>query len=76
MNTAQLEQHSYVKPRTSQGRATRLVRNGCWIILGVILPIGIWMGFAALCLVILETNVRLDNVLQQQAQLLFDPRAA
>ncbi len=72
MNIAPLDQLPNAKSRSSQHHAHRLVRNGCWIILGVFVPFGIWMAFAALCLLILETNTHLAKVLQQQAQVLFD----
>ncbi len=71
MSIAQLEQHFNAKARTHPYHFDRLIRNGCWIILAVTVPISIWMAFAALCLVILEITANLDKVLQQQAQVIF-----
>ncbi len=61
MNIAQLEQHSNVKARTSQQHANRLVRGGWWIILGAIVPLGLWMTFAALSMaVVAPAFVKVD----------------
>ncbi|HSV82044.1 MAG TPA: HlyD family type I secretion periplasmic adaptor subunit [Ramlibacter sp.] len=38
--------------RSSQEHARRLVRAGCWIVLGAILPIGLWMGLAPLSMAV------------------------
>ncbi|MDM0024032.1 HlyD family type I secretion periplasmic adaptor subunit [Variovorax saccharolyticus] len=47
--------------RSSQEHARRLVRSGCWIVLGAILPLGVWMGFAPLSMaVVAPAYVKVD----------------
>ncbi len=47
--------------RTSQEHARRLVRTGWWIVLGAILPLGLWMGLAPLSMaVVAPASVKVD----------------
>ena len=43
--------------RSSQEQARRLVRAGFWIILGAVLPIGLWMAFAPLAMAVVAPAV-------------------
>ncbi len=62
MNIAHLDQPASTKPQISQDCAPRLMRNGRWIALGVIVPLGIWMMFAVLCVTIVaDLNADFDN---------------
>lgn len=61
MNIAPFDQHPNVKARTGQQHANRLVRGGWWIILGAIVPIGIWSALAALSMaVVAPAFVKVD----------------
>ena len=47
--------------RSSQEHARRLVRSGWWIVLGAIVPLGVWMGFAPLSMaVVAPAFVKVD----------------
>ena len=61
MNIGQLKQPANAKSRSSQQHANRLVRGGWWIILGAIVPIGIWSALAALSMaVVAPAFVKVD----------------
>jgi membrane fusion protein, epimerase transport system len=61
MSTATLQPVPAAGLRSSQEHARRLVRGGCWIILGAIVPIGAWMGFAPLSMaVVAPAFVKVD----------------
>jgi len=48
-------------PRSSREHARRLARSGCWVILGAILPLGLWMGLAPLSMaVVAPAFVKVD----------------
>lgn len=58
---ATLQMTPAVGTRSSQEHARRLVRAGCWIVLGAILPIGLWAGFAPLSMaVVAPAFVKVD----------------
>jgi membrane fusion protein, epimerase transport system len=68
MTAVQLHQASSVPPRTgpaeprsNQQHAARFARTGWWVILGAVLPIGLWLGFAALSMaVVAQAFVKVD----------------
>ena len=52
---------SFAMGKTSQDHARRLVRTGVWIVLGAIVPLGLWMGFAPLSMaVVAPAFVKVD----------------
>jgi HlyD family secretion protein len=49
------------KPRSSKELADRYARAGWWLILAAMLPIGLWLGFAALSMaVVAQAYVKVD----------------
>ena len=61
MNVAQIDQHPEFKSRTSEQHANRLIRSGWWIILGAIVPIGVWCALAPLSMaVVAPAFVKVD----------------
>ena len=62
ITTTTIEQNPVHPLRIRREHAKRLARAGWWIILGAVIPISIWMAFAALCLTIVdELNANLDG---------------
>lgn len=60
METAKLEL-PMPTAHSSREQARRLVRSGCWIVLGAILPLGLWMAFAPLSMaVVAPAFVKVD----------------
>jgi membrane fusion protein, epimerase transport system len=48
-------------PRTTQEHSRRLARTGLWIILGAVVPIGIWVAFAPLAMAVVAPGfVKVD----------------
>ncbi len=48
-------------PRSSKEHAARFARAGWWVILGAVVPIGLWLGFAALSMaVVAQAFVKVD----------------
>jgi len=68
MTAAQLDKNSdvqalpgNVKPRTSKEHAIRFTRAGWWVILGAVVPLGLWLVFAALSMaVVAPAFVKVD----------------
>ncbi|WP_447742639.1 HlyD family type I secretion periplasmic adaptor subunit [Variovorax boronicumulans] len=61
MSTATLPMPPVATPRSSREHARRLARSGCWVILGAILPLGLWMGLAPLSMaVVAPAFVKVD----------------
>ncbi|QOF80465.1 MULTISPECIES: HlyD family type I secretion periplasmic adaptor subunit [unclassified Variovorax] len=61
MSTATLPMPPVAATRSSREHARRLARSGCWVILGAILPLGLWMGFAPLSMaVVAPAFVKVD----------------
>ena len=61
MSTATIDPGLTAGMRSSQEQARRLVRSGCWIVLGAILPLGLWMAFAPLSMaVVAPAFVKVD----------------
>ncbi|MDM0018339.1 HlyD family type I secretion periplasmic adaptor subunit [Variovorax saccharolyticus] len=61
MNTATLRPAANDTPSSSAVHARRLVRGGCWIIVGAILPMALWMSFAPLSMaVVAPAYVKVD----------------
>lgn len=61
MNIVKTDQHPNDTPVTSQQHANRLIRNGWWIILGAVVPIGFWCSFAQLSMaVVAPAYVKVD----------------
>ncbi|MET3441045.1 HlyD family secretion protein [Variovorax paradoxus] len=61
MSTATLHMTPVAETRSSREHALRLVRGGCWIVIGAILPLGLWMGFAPLSMaVVAPAFVKVD----------------
>ena len=68
MTTVQLHNTSGVQvppgqatPRSSQEHAARFTRAGWWVILGAVVPIGMWLTFAALSMaVVAQAFVKVD----------------
>ena len=61
MSTATLPMPPVAAPRSSREHARRLARSGCWVILGAILPLGLWMGLAPLSMaVVAPAFVKVD----------------
>jgi membrane fusion protein, epimerase transport system len=51
----------HARPRSSQEHAARFARAGWWVILGAVVPIGLWLGFAALSMaVVAQAFVKVD----------------
>jgi membrane fusion protein, epimerase transport system len=46
-----------MRQRSSQEHAVRLVRFGCWVVIGALLPIALWMGFAPLSMAVVAPAV-------------------
>ncbi len=47
--------------RTSREQARRLARTGWWIVVGAILPLGVWIGFAPLSMAVVASGfVKVD----------------
>ena len=44
-------------PRDTERQAVRLVRAGCWIVLGALLPIALWMALAPLAMAVVAPAV-------------------
>jgi len=44
-------------PRDTERQASRLVRAGCWIVLGALLPIALWMALAPLAMAVVAPAV-------------------
>jgi epimerase transport system membrane fusion protein len=57
MNVETVAPLGLAKPRSNQEHARRLLRAGCWIIVGAVLPIGLWMGFAPLSMAVVAPAV-------------------
>lgn len=53
MKITQIDQHPGFTPRTSQEHASRIIRGGWLIILGGVIPIGLWMAFAPLSMAVM-----------------------
>ena len=54
-------QASHAKPRSSQEHAKRFTRTGWWVIFGGVVPIGLWLSFAALSMaVVAQAFVKVD----------------
>jgi membrane fusion protein, epimerase transport system len=61
MSTATLKLVPATGARSSSEHARRLVRSGCWVVLGAILPLGLWMSFAPLSMaVVAPAFVKVD----------------
>ena len=61
MGTATSERKAVRAVRASEDHAKRLVRAGWWIILGAIVPIGLWVVFAPLSMaVVAPAFVKVD----------------
>jgi HlyD family secretion protein len=56
MNTATIQMEP-VPRRTSQEQARRLVRTGCWIVIGAVVPIVAWMATAPLAMAVVAPAV-------------------
>jgi HlyD family secretion protein len=60
-NIAAISRHPNFRPRSSQQHATRLAWGGWWIILGALVPIGLWMALAPLSMaVVAPAYVKVD----------------
>jgi epimerase transport system membrane fusion protein len=57
MNVAMPDPPAAGLPRSSRSHAGRLVRAGYWIVLGAVLPIGLWMGLAPLSMAVVAPAV-------------------
>ncbi|MFZ2649739.1 MAG: HlyD family type I secretion periplasmic adaptor subunit [Burkholderiaceae bacterium] len=52
---------SQATPRSSKEHAARFTRTGWWVILGAVVPIGLWLSFAALSMaVVAQAFVKVD----------------
>lgn len=61
MSSAAFASHSGVVLPSSQEQAHRLVRSGCWIVLGAIVPLLLWMGLAPLSMAVVAPGfVKVD----------------
>ena len=61
MNIVTLEPNRAHATRATQEHAKRLVRSGWWIVLGAIVPIGVWVAFAPLSMaVVAPAFVKVD----------------
>jgi membrane fusion protein, epimerase transport system len=68
MTTSQLDKYSRVqapsdkaRPRSSKEHAVRFARTGWWVILGAVVPLGLWLTFAALSMaVVAPAFVKVD----------------
>jgi len=61
MSTATLEAQPFPATRSSQEHAGSLVRTGWWIVLGAVVPLGLWISFAPLSMaVVAPAFVKVD----------------
>lgn len=61
MNTSAFQWSGTTAVPDTRELARRLVRAGCWIVVGAILPLGLWMGFAPLSMaVVAPAYVKVD----------------
>lgn len=61
MRIATQKQHPDRQIRTSREHGRRLMRTGWWVILGALVPLGVWIGFAPLSMaVVAHGTVKVD----------------
>ncbi len=66
MTTTHLDKSAHAltgngKPRSSKEHAARFVRAGWWVIIAAVLPLGLWLTFAALSMaVVAPAFVKVD----------------
>jgi HlyD family secretion protein len=57
MQTAMLTMQPAARRSISQQHAAHLVRAGCWVVLGALVPIGLWMALAPLSMAVVAPAV-------------------